>query len=652
MSIGILCIVQARMSSTRLPGKVMMPILGQPMLARQIERLRRARAIDALCVATSEDATDDAIAALCASLGVDCFRGSLPDVLDRYRQAAAAYAPRHVLRITGDCPLIDPQLIDAVCARHLEAGTDVTGNAHDRSYPDGLDVEVFRIEALERAWREAGEPFEREHVTPYLYRADTGFSQTVLRHTEDLSALRWVVDTPADLEFVREVFAALHPQQPDFNWRAVLSVQRYRESLAALRRAEAVIPGGSQTFSKSRLAFPAGAAPLFLERGQGSRVWDVDGNEYIDFVNGLLAVSLGYADPGVDAAVRRQLERGVSFSLPHRLEAELAEAIVELVPCAEQVRFGKNGSDATAGAVRLARACTGRERVAVCGYHGWQDWYIGSTSRDLGVPEASKALTHRFAYNDLDSLAALFDAHPGEFAAVILEPMTFDWPAPGFLEAVAERTRAHGALLVFDETITGFRFALGGAQQLFGVTPDLACFGKGLANGYPLSVLAGRREFMQRMEDIFFSFTFGGEALSLAAALAVIDTLRREPRLEALEARGERLMQGLAERIERHGAAGFASVRGHPAWSLFGLSDAGTGGALPLRALFVQEMCARGILINASHNLSHAHDDDDIARLLAAYDEVLPLLREAVTQGELPARLRGAALEPVFKVRG
>ena len=264
--------------------------------------------------------------------------------------------------------------------------------------------------------------------------------------------------------------------------------ERYAQSEALLARAEQVIPLGSQTFSKSRIAYPHGVSPFFIERGQGCQVWDVDGNQYLDFVSSLLCVTLGYADADVNSAVSRQLADGVIFSLPHKLETEVAEQLVELIPCAEQVRFGKNGSDATAAAIRLARAVTGREHVAVCGYHGWQDWYIGSTTRDLGVPAAVKALTHSFSYNNLASLEALFSQYP--LAAVILEPMNLNWPEPGFLEGIRALCDRHGAVLIFDEIITGFRFAIGGAQQLFGVTPDLACFGKGMANGLPISALA------------------------------------------------------------------------------------------------------------------------------------------------------------------
>lgn len=427
--------------------------------------------------------------------------------------------------------------------------------------------------------------------------------------------------------------------------------ERYRKSEELLARALRTIPLGTQTFSKSKTQYPYGVSPYFIERGQGSHVWDADGNEYIDFVNSLAALTLGYNDPDVTRAVTRQLGNGVTFSLPHRLEMEVAELIVELVPCAEMVRFGKNGSDATAGAVRLARAHTGRDRVAVCGYHGWQDWYIGSTARNLGVPAATRALTHTFKYNDLGSLDALFTQHPNEIAAVIIEPMNIAWPEKGFLEGVRDLTHQHGAILVFDEMITGFRFARGGAQEYFGVTPDLATFGKGLANGFPLAAVAGRADIMRLMEEVFFSFTFGGETLSLAAAQATLEKLKHEPVIDTLRARGEAVLRGVDDIVARHRLEAVFGTCGHPSWSFLTIKDAGGYTSWQIKTLFLQEVLARGILTLGTHNMSYAHSDADVARLLAVYEEALPLIGQAVNEGKLAESLRAAPLEPLFRVR-
>lgn len=428
-------------------------------------------------------------------------------------------------------------------------------------------------------------------------------------------------------------------------------MHRYTQSEALLERAERVIPLGSQTFSKSRTQYPVGASPLFIQRAKGSRAWDVDGNEYIDFASSLASITLGYGDAEVTQAVQAQLEEGVIFSLPHPIETEVAELICEMVPCAEMVRFGKNGSDATSGAIRLARAYTERERVAVCGYHGWQDWYIGSTARHRGVPQAVRDLTHAFAYNDLGSLQRLLEQHEGEFAAVVLEPMNVTGPAPGFLAGVKELAHRHGALLVFDETITGFRYANGGAQQLFGVTPDLATFGKGLANGYPVAAIAGRRDVMKLMEEIFFSFTFGGETLSLAAARATLRKLKAEPVVDTIRARGQAVIDGLQALIDGAGLSDVFGVGGHPSWSFLIIRDARGASSFEIKTLWMQEILARGILSVGTHNISYAHSAADVAQLLAVYREVLPAIGRLLDQGRLREALRCEPLVPLFKVR-
>jgi glutamate-1-semialdehyde 2,1-aminomutase len=428
-------------------------------------------------------------------------------------------------------------------------------------------------------------------------------------------------------------------------------MKTFKRSEEYLARAERVIPLGSQTFSKSRTQYPHGVSPFFITRAKGSRVWDVDGNEYIDFVSSLASITLGYQDDDVTAAVQAQLLDGVIFSLPHPIEAEVAELICDMVPCAEMVRFGKNGSDATAGAIRLARAYTQREHVAVCGYHGWQDWYIGTTARHRGVPQAVRELSHAFAFNDIASLEAVLDRHPGQVAAVILEPMNVAPPAPGFLEAVKELSHRHGALLVFDETITGFRFANGGAQELFGVTPDLATFGKGLANGYPVSAVAGRREVMRLMEEIFFSFTFGGETLSLAAAKATLHKLLNEPVVKTLSERGTRLAASLQGLVQDHGLQDVAFVSGHPSWTFLNWRDTPAAKVFEIKTLLLQEMIEQGVLTLGTHNLSYAHSDADIDALLAAYDHSLAVVATALRSGDLRSALRTEPLQPLFRVR-
>ncbi|MEK9968292.1 MAG: aminotransferase class III-fold pyridoxal phosphate-dependent enzyme [Ferrovibrio sp.] len=426
---------------------------------------------------------------------------------------------------------------------------------------------------------------------------------------------------------------------------------RYSASQSLLERAQRVIPLGTQTFSKSYQQFPEGSAPLFLTHGKGSHVWDADGNEYIDMISGLLPVVLGYQDADVDNAIREQLQRGISFSLATELEVEVAELLTEIVPCAEMVRFGKNGSDATTGCVRVARAATGRDRLVICGYHGWHDWYIGSTVRNKGVPAAIGAMVDRVPYNDMDALHQIFSRHPGEIAAIIMEPMNSAEPKPGYLEEVKEFAHSQGALLIFDEIITGFRFALGGAQEHFGVTPDLAAFGKAMGNGMPIAAVVGRADLMSEMEEIFFSSTFGGEALSLAAAKALILKMRREPVIETLWARGSALADGVRKLIQKHELSGAIGLYGLAPWTLLGFYDMPNARKEAIKTLFIREMLAGGILMAASHNMSYAHSDQDVAALLAAYDRTLGTIVAEMATGKLEQNLECPAIMPVFSVR-
>lgn len=353
----------------------------------------------------------------------------------------------------------------------------------------------------------------------------------------------------------------------------------------------------------------------------------------------------------MNAAVAAQLQDGTIYSLSHPLEAEVAELICELVPCAEMVRFGKNGSDATAGAIRVARAYTGRDHVLACGYHGWQDWYIGATARSKGVPGAVRALTHTFPYNDLDAVDAKLSELEGEVAAIILEPMNVAEPKPGFLHGLQQRAAKAGAVLIFDETITGFRFARGGAQEYFGVTPDLTTLGKGIANGFPLAAVVGRRELMMEMEEIFFSFTMGGETLSLAAARAAMHKLKREPVIETLRHRGSELKRGIADLIARHDISDFASVSGDSTWSFLLLGDVEGTTSWEIKTLWMQECLERGLLSLGTHNMSYAHTPGDVQRVLEIYDEVFPILRTAVRNRAMRQYLKCEPLRPLFRVR-
>ncbi|KUF08606.1 aspartate aminotransferase family protein [Leucobacter sp. G161] len=418
---------------------------------------------------------------------------------------------------------------------------------------------------------------------------------------------------------------------------------RYAKSLEQLERARRVTPLGTQTFSKSTKTLPAGLAPLYSDRAKAGRIWDIDGNEYVDLMSALASVNLGYADSEINAAVAGQLERGTTISLTHPIEAEVAQLVIDLVPCAEKVKFGKNGSDATTAAIRIARAHTGRDHLVTCGYHGWQDWFIGSMdSRSLGVPQAYADLIHPTPYNDLGALEDLLSSQA--VAAVVIEPMTFIWPEPGYLAGVKELAHRYGALLIFDEMVTGFRFAPGGAQEYFDVTPDLATFGKGIANGYPLSAVAGRAELIDVLETAFISGTFGGELLSLTAAKVVLERIKGSDVVARVAQTGKELAQRVDSEIEAAGLGDVLSLQGHDAWK-FLIWNPEAQEIDALKYLFMQEMSRNGVLMIATHNVTAAHDAADLDHVVAAYRATFAVLNEAIRGNDAAARLDGDIAE-------
>jgi len=424
---------------------------------------------------------------------------------------------------------------------------------------------------------------------------------------------------------------------------------KFDQSKMLLERAYKVIPSASQTFSKGPTQWPDKGSPNFLTRGAGAWVWDADNNKFLDYLMALGPIILGYNNAVVNDAIVKQLHDGVVFSQMHPLEVEVAELLTDIIPCAEMVRFAKNGTDATSGAIRASRAHTGRNRIAICGYHGWQDWYIGTTTRKIGVPQSVAELSHTFIYNDFDSLSDLFDEFPGEFAAVIMEPMGVEEPTNEFLKKVRKICTVNSTLLIFDEIVSGFRLSLGGAQKIYGVKPDLACYGKAIANGLPLSAIVGPRHIMEIFDDIFFSGTFGGETLSLAACKATISVLQDENGIEKIEIHGAALKSGLETIITELGLNSFVGLLGHPSRSVLYFPNTNENENLLRRTFLMQQCIKRGLLYFCSHIPCLAHGKSELDFSLSVLSAALSEFAKTVEQDNFIEALDGSPVTSIFR---
>jgi glutamate-1-semialdehyde 2,1-aminomutase len=417
------------------------------------------------------------------------------------------------------------------------------------------------------------------------------------------------------------------------------------KSLDMYNRAKGLIPSLTQTLAKGPSQHIFGVSPIYLQRGKGAHVWDLDGNEYIDFNMGIGPISLGYCYDEVDEAIKRQLKDGITFSLMHPLEVEVAEILSEIIPNAESIRYSKTGADVTSAAVRLARAYTGKNKILCCGYHGWHDWYISVTDKNSGIPEEVQSLTYTFNYNDINSL---LDSIDDDIAGVILEPVVFEEPASNFLKELRNICTEKGIVLIFDEMWTGFRIAVGGAQEYYGVDADLATFSKAISNGMPLSVLTGKREIMSLLEkDVFFYTTFGGETLSLAAAKKTLEIIRNKNVPHFLDESGAKLKEGINSIIKELDIA-YIKCTGMNYRSIITI-DPSAGNPLEIKSLLQQELIRMGILWSGIHNISFSHTDEDINYTLKAFTIALQIVKKAVREKKVSGYLRGKPVEPVFR---
>jgi glutamate-1-semialdehyde 2,1-aminomutase len=662
------------MGSTRLPGKVLMPIGGVPMIELLLARLARSTEVDRIVVATSIDPRNDPLVDHVRALGHACERGSELDVLDRFVAVLRANPADIVVRITGDCPLVDPALVDEAIREFKASGADYLSNTAPPTWPDGLDVEVFSAAALERAGREAHEPHDREHVTPYL-RTVGRFTQASLRNPEDWSSLRWTVDEPADFEVISKVFDHFGTRA-EFGWRDVLALQQRQPELFASNetlsrnqgatmgtgqklwgRAKRVIPGGNMLLSKRTEMFLPDQWPAYFSKAKGCTVWDLDGKVYTDMsIMGVGTNILGYGHEAVDAAARATIDAGNMSTLNCPEEVYLAERLVAMHPWADMVRFARSGGEANAIAIRIARAASGRDKVAVCGYHGWHDWYLSANLGDdeqlaghllpgldpRGVPDNLRGTVFPFNYNCFEELEQLVQTE--NIGVIKMEVVRNKGPEDNFLHKVRALATQHNIVLIFDECTSGFRQAFGGLHKIYGVEPDMAIFGKTLGNGYAITATIGRREIMEAAQSTFISSTFWTERLGPSAALATLDVMEETRAWETITATGLDIRQGWQALADRHGLEidhwGLPALTGYTFRSKQ---------ALAYKTLVTQEMLGKGYLAGNSVYTCISHTPDVVDGFFDALDPIFALIRECEDGRDVAALLKGPVCHAGFK---
>ncbi|MCR9191724.1 MAG: aminotransferase class III-fold pyridoxal phosphate-dependent enzyme [Gammaproteobacteria bacterium] len=667
-------IVQARMGSTRFPNKVMRPIGDTPMIGLLLQRLSRAKSIHEIIVATSEDSRNEVLTSYVQALGYQVHIGSETDVLHRYYEAAVKTSADVIVRITGDCPLVDAELVDTVVHKFMAGEVDYASNINPPSYPDGLDVEVFSFAALEQSQQQVTMEQQREHVTPYI-RDSPEFLLTNHAHTEDHSMYRWTVDELDDFVVVEAIFNHFHPKR-DFSWAEIIALQQKKPELfmknqhlkrnegtdlntgqKLWKRAKQLIPGGNMLLSKRAEMFLPDLWPTYFSKAQGCHVWDLDGKQYIDMsIMGIGTNILGYGHPEIDDAVRSTIDVGNMCTLNCPEEVYLAERLVALHPWADMVRFARSGGEANAVAIRIARAACGKDKVAVCGYHGWHDWYLAANlSGDAslaghllpglepnGVPDNLQDTVYPFNYNRFDELEALIQKH--DIGIIKMEVSRNQGPAPGFLEKVRQLANDKDIILIFDECTSGFRQTLGGLHKLYGVEPDMAMFGKAMGNGYAITAILGRRDIMEAAQTSFISSTFWTERIGPTAALKTLEVMEQLKSWDLITAIGNQIKQGWQNLAEKYQLK--INLSGLPALSSF--TFAGEY-ALEYKTLITQEMLAKGFLASNSVYACIAHTPDIIEQYFYALEPIFALIAECETGRTIGDLLKGPVCHAGFK---
>ena len=647
----VLAIIQARYNSTRFPGKVVKKIGNQTILEILIKRLSKSKRISKIIVACSNNPSDKAIVDVCNKLGVNYFIGSEEDVLDRFYNAAKKYKRYSILRITADCPLIDPEIVDEVIYNFFVKHVDYASNTNPPTFPDGLDLEIFKFSVLKEAYLNAKKSFEREHVTPFIIN-NKKFKKFNLKSSKDFSSLRLTLDETKDFILIERIIKTFN-KNLHFNLKNILfffkknkqifltnnNIKRnegYNVNLGQKmwKRAKNVIPGGTMLFSKNPDLFLPNFWPAYFQKTKGCNVWDLEGKKYLDFsLMGVGTNILGYSKKEVDDAVRKVIDQGNMSTLNSKEEILLAEKLIQIHPWAGKVRFARTGGEAAAIAIRIARAATGRDKVAICGYHGWHDWYLSanlSDSKNLnshlmrnlpieGVQRNLKNSAYVFEYNNFNQLKKIVSDN--KIAAVIMEVSRNEQPSKYFLEKIRMLTKKENIVLIFDECTSGFRETFGGLHLKYKVSPDIATFGKSLGNGYAINAIIGSDSVMNYANSTFISSTFWTERIGSAAAIKTLEIMEKIKSWEIITSMGKSIKKRWDSLAKSHNLK--IKIGGLNAIPRF---DFQNNNNLYYKTFITQEFLKKNFLATNSIYLSVCHNKKTMKR----YYEILETIFEKI----------------------
>lgn len=691
----IVAITQARYGSSRFPGKILKKINGKTLLQIHLERVLKSKLISKLIVATTREEKAQDIIDIANDLGLSSYRGSLSDVLDRFYQSVINENADYIVRITSDCPLIDPKLIDAVIDTCIKNDLDYCSNTLNPTFPDGMDVEIMKFSALEKAWKEAQFLSEREHVTPYIWKNSTAKNGTVFRslnfeNATDYSNYRITVDEAVDFDLIKQLINILGEEKNWFEYVDYLSEHselfrinafiKRNEGLAKSletdkmiktnfinsdkyrKKVHGLIPGGAHTYSKGDDQFPQ-LSPAAISHGKGAYVWDIDGNKYLDCSMGLTSVSLGHAFDAVNDRIKKEIDKGVNFQRPSGIEMEMAEKFLANIPQHQMIKFGKNGSLVTTAAVKIARAFTGRKLVGFPfdhPFYSYDDWFIGKSVCNLGVPEEIQNLSVTFKGYDINSLKEMFEKYPGQIACVITEPERSDYNHNGkageFLKQAIELSHHNGALFIIDEMITGYKTDFPGSVSKYNLRPDMAAWGKGIANGYSFCALTGIKEVMELgginrigKEKVFLiSTTHGGETLAIGAAIATLEFFQKHNVVKHNLKTGKLLMEKCRDVISKIKLESYVQIAGSEWMINFIFKDKNGQINNGFRTLVMQEMIRRGVLFQGIFVPCFSHSEKEVDFFSETLRDSLIIYQNALDTG-FEKYLIGEPTKAVFR---